>query len=323
MRTLLASIDITTRRQQRGLLVLLIGFLFSPVLLNAQGDTTQAAATDTTAVTAPAAEEAAAPEMISPSISLSGIQQSDNSITINAALKAKVNGQFYQLYRMKLEAFAVKGEEEISLGHVITNGMGKAVFNIKNDSLPADTEGKLNFKVVFAGNKMMDAAEEVLSFKKAKLEITPVKEDSLMSVRVKLVDGEGNPVKDATVGIFVKRLIQPQKLGEATTDENGEAVVEFPAGIPGDEKGNLTIIGRVDENETFGNLEASSVQPWGVAVSNKPVEQPRALWSSHPPLWMLITFIILMAAVWGHYIVIVYELFRLRKEEPHTAANKE
>jgi hypothetical protein len=143
-----------------------------------------------------------------------------------------------------------------------------------------------------------------------------------MSVQVRLVDGAGNPVKDATVGIFVKRLIQPQKLGEGTTDENGEAVVEFPNGIPGDEKGNLTIIGRVDENETYGNLEASSVQPWGVAVSNKSVEQPRALWSSHPPLWMLITFIVLMAAVWGHYIVIVYELFRLRKEEPHSETQK-
>lgn len=321
MRTLFASNNKPARRQERGILVLLLCLLFSPMLLKAQGDTTQPAATDTAAVTAPA-EEAAAPEMISPSISLTGIQQADNSIIIKAALKAKANGQFYQLYRMKLQAFAVNGEEEIPLGHVITDGMGKAIFTIKNDSLPADAEGKLNFKVVFAGNKMMDPAEEVLSFKKAKLEITPVKEDSLMSVQVKLVDGAGNPVKDATVGIFVKRLIQPQKLGEATTDENGEAVIEFPNGIPGDEKGNLTIIGRVDENETFGNLEASSVQPWGVAVSNKSVEQPRALWSSHPPLWMLITFIVLMAAVWGHYIVIVYEMFRLRKEEPHTEPQK-
>ena len=82
------------------------------MLLKAQGDTTQPAATDTAAVTA-TAEEEAAPEMISPSISLTGIQQADNSIIIKAALKAKANGQFYQLYRMKLQAFAVNGEEEI------------------------------------------------------------------------------------------------------------------------------------------------------------------------------------------------------------------
>jgi len=32
---------------------------------------------------------------------------------------------------------------------------------------------------------------------------------------------------------------------------------------------------------------------------------------------MLVTFIILMGTVWGHYVVIVVQLFRLRKEEPH------
>jgi hypothetical protein len=36
---------------------------------------------------------------------------------------------------------------------------------------------------------------------------------------------------------------------------------------------------------------------------------------------MLITFIVLMVAVWGHYIIIVYELIRLRKEQPAAATN--
>jgi hypothetical protein len=75
---------------------------------------------------------------------------------------------------------------------------------------------------------------------------------------------------------------------------------------------------KLDENEMYGNLEASVVQKWGIPVSDKIQDQPRALWSSHPPLWMLITFFILMAVVWGHYIVIVYQLIKLRKEEPHS-----
>jgi hypothetical protein len=97
--------------------------------------------------------------------------------------------------------------------------------------------------------------------------------------------------------------------------------VEVPADLPGDAKGNITLLARLDENETFGNLEASVQQQWGKAVSDKSEEQPRALWSSHPPLWMLITFIVLMVAVWGHYIIIVYELIRLRKEQPAAATN--
>jgi hypothetical protein len=106
------------------------------------------------------------------------------------------------------------------------------------------------------------------------------------------------------------------KIGEGTTDENGEATVEVPANLPGDDNGNITLLAKLDENETFGNLEASAVQQWGLPVSSKVQDQPRALWSENPPIWMLVTFIVLMVVVWGHFVVIVYELFRLRKEEP-------
>lgn len=282
-----------------------------PVFLFAQADTTQKA---------PAATEEV--EMISPSLQFSAVQKADMSIDLKAALQAKVNGQFVKLYKMKLNFSRLVNGEEEPLGFVITDGTGKAVLNVKGDSLQPDADGKLNFKVSFAGNKAMEAAEEMVGFKRAKLEIVPAKEDSLLSVQIKLVDlgtGKEVPVKDATVGIFVKRSFLPLKVGEGTTDETGEATVEFPNGLPGDAKGNLTILGKLDDNETYGNLEAASVQAWGIPVSDKIQDQPRALWSTHPPLWMLITFIILVATVWGHYIVIIYELFRLRKEKPASA----
>ena len=306
--------------KMKNLAFAIIALFVIPFTLPAQTDSTGAVVTDS-ADTKKAAE-AEAPEMIAPGITFTAVQKGENGIDLKAVLKAKVKGQFYNLYRLRVKFFAVSGDAETELGSVITDGTGKALLNVKNDTLPADAEGNIHFKAVFAGNKAMDPAEEVVAFKKAKLQITPVKQDSALSVQVKFTELSGStetPVKDATVGVYVKRLFLPQKIGEVTTDENGEGVIEFPNGIPGDAKGNLTILGRIDENEMYGNLEASSVQQWGVPVSDKSVEQPRALWSSHPPLWMLITFIVLMVAVWGHYIVIVFELFRLRKEEPHLA----
>ncbi|HEX4875245.1 MAG TPA: hypothetical protein VFV31_01145 [Chitinophagaceae bacterium] len=283
--------------------------LLLPMALLGQTDTTQQPA-------APAEEE---PELISPSMEFTGVQKGDNSIDLKAALKAKVNGQLINLYKMKVSFFQVANETDIPLGFVITDGKGNAVLNVKGDSLKTDAEGKLNFKAVFAGNKAMDAAEEVTAFKRAKLIITPVKEDSLLSVQLKLVDigsGSESPVPEATVGVYVKRSFLPLKLGEGTTDENGEATIEVPQSLPGDAKGNITLIGKLDENEIYGNLEASAVQSWGVPVSDKPQALPRALWSTHPPIWMLITFIVLVGTVWGHYLIIIIQLFRLRKEEP-------
>lgn len=305
-------------------LLLLAGMLLLLGTYNvsfAQEDTTQPPATDTTATPPPdepAVEEE--PSLISPSIDFTSVQKGDNSIDLKVGMRAKVKGQFINLYKMKVSFFQVVNEEDIPLGFKITDGNGKAIFNVKGDSLKSDAEGKLNFKVVFAGNKAMESAEEYVSFRRGRLEIVPLKEDSLLTVQIKLIDigtGEETPVKETAVGVFVKRMFLPMKVGEATTDENGEGSVEFPNNLPGDAKGNLTLLARLDENETYGNMESAVVQPWGVPVSDKPAAQPRSLWSSHPPLWMLITFIVLMLAVWGHYIVIVYELFRLRKEQPN------
>ncbi|HQW43868.1 MAG: hypothetical protein KA428_04815 [Chitinophagaceae bacterium] len=304
-------------------LVLIAGMLIMfllPAKLFGQSDTTQAPAADTATVAAeePAKEEE--PSMLSPTVEFKAVQKSDNSIDLKAGLKAKVKNWPVNLYKMKVTFFQVVNDEDQELGFAITDNSGKAVFNVKGDSLKTNTDGKVQFKMVFAGNKMMESAEEVVAFKRARLEIIPVKEDSLLTVQVKLVEvgtGAEIPIPEAAVGIFVKRLFLPLKVGEGTTDENGEASVEFPANLPGDAKGNLTLIAKLDENETYGNLEASVVQQWGTSVSNKIEDQPRALWSSNPPMWMLITFIILMVAVWGHYIVIIYELFRLRKEQPH------
>ena len=302
---------------------MLIIFLF-PSNLFGQSDTTQVPATDTATVATEEPVTEDEPSLISPSVEFKAVQKADNSIDLKAGLKAKVKNWPVNLYKMKITFFHVVNDEDKELGFVITDNNGKAVFNVKGDSLRANAEGNVQFKMVFAGNKMIEAAEEVIAFKRARLEITPVKEDSLLTVQVKLVDistGTETPIKEAAVGIFVNRLFLPLKVGEGTTDENGEASVEFPANLPGDGKGDLTLIGRLDESEVYGNLEAMVVQKWGIPVSNKIEDQPRALWSSHPPLWMLITFIVLMVVVWGHFIFIVYELFRLRKEQPHAPTN--
>jgi hypothetical protein len=298
--------------------LLLAGMLmlfFVPSRLFAQTDSAAATATDTVA---PAPEEESS--LISPSLTFISVQKADNSVDLNVALQAKVKNSSVKLALLKVTFLLVTDTAEKELGFVITNGQGKAVYNVKPEALVTDKEGKLHFKASFAGNKGMDPAEEEITIKRARLEITPVKEDSLLTIQVKLIDlgtGTESPVPETALGIFVKRMFNPLKVGEGTTDENGEATIEVPNNLPGDAKGNLTLLAKLDENEVYGNMEASVDQKWGVAVSDKMGELPRALWSTHPPLWMLITFIILVGTVWGHYIVIIYELFRLRKEEPH------
>jgi hypothetical protein len=310
---------ISCKKLTRHLLLLagLLICLLRPVYVQAQSDTGTKPATDTAAAVA-APEEA---ELISPAIELISIQKGDSSVDLKATVKAKVEGKMRKLYGLKAEFFMLSDTAETAVGTLVTDRNGFAVINLKAGQLVTNADGTLHFKVKVAGPKNMEAGEGEVTVKRAMLILTPVKEDNLLSVQLKLVDlstGEEKPVPETAVGIFVKRSFYPLKLGEGNTDTNGEATVEVPNGLPGDPLGNITLLAKLDENETYGYLETASTQKWGVPVSNRIEDQPRALWSSHPPMWMLITFIILMTAVWGHYIVIVYELFRLRKEQPHT-----
>lgn len=302
------DISITTAsRKMLGILLLLL--LLSPIKMLAQADSSAKKETEAT-------EEES---LIAPALDFVTVQKSDKSIDLKAAVKAKIKGVFTKLPLLKISFVQVNDTAEKVLGFIITNDEGKGVLNIKDAALAALKDGSLQLKAVFAGNKKMDPADAEVTIKRAYIEITPVKEDSVLTVKAKLVipgSETDSSVKDVTIAVFVRRTFNPLKIGEGTTDETGEVSVEVPNNLPGDDKGNITLLAKLDDNEIFGNLEAASVQKWGTPVSDKIENQPRALWSSHPPIWMLITFIVMMVVVWGHYVVIVYQLFRLRKEEP-------
>ena len=269
--------------------------------------------------------EAEEPSLMTPGIEFTAVQKSDNTIDLKAAVKTKVDRTFYKLPLLKITFFQQVGETSKELGHALTDRNGVAKLNVPVSADQLDKEGVLHFKASYAGNKSLESAEEELAVKRAILTITPVKGDSTYSVSAKFVDlttGKETPVKDAAITVFVKRSFNPMKLGEGTTDEAGEASIDIPAKLPGDENGNLTLIARIDENDTYGNLEATVQTNWGVAHSAEKAKMERALWSKHPPIWMLVTFIILITTVWGHYFVIIFELFRLRKEEPEKFANE-
>jgi hypothetical protein len=296
-------------------IIQLLTFNFLALIISASGNLM--AQTDSSAK-----EEVKETTTYAPIIAFISVQKSDNSVDLKTTVQAKIRGTLTKLTGLKIE-FTVGTDSTVKkLGEVITDSRGVAILNCKPDRLTTDKEGKLNFKASFAGKDSIESAEELVSVKRATLEITPVKEDSLLTVKVKLIDlstGTETAVPETDLGVFVKRMFSALKLGEGKTDEAGEASIEIPNKLPGDAQGNITLLAKIDENEVYGNLEAAVTQPWGTPVSDELKALPRALWGTLPPLWMPITFLILMTAVWGHYIVIIFELFRLRKEEPKTA----
>lgn len=256
-------------------------------------------------------------ELISPTIQFSSIQKTDNSVELKVAIKAKSKGNIDRPSGVVTSFFLVTDSGEIELGKAKTDIAGIARLQVKETALSLNKEGKLQFKCITEGTKKIESAQEELSVKRGRLVLTTNKQDSTQSISLKLFDlssGIEKPLAETDLAIYVKRMINPLKIAEGKTDSSGEAEIEIPSKLPGDSKGNIELIARLDENEEYGTIEASTIQAWGTPTSDTVSDLPRSLFSTHPPIWMLVTFIILVTVVWGHYFVIIYELFRLRKE---------
>ena len=124
--------------------------------------------------------------------------------------------------------------------------------------------------------------------------------------------GEQVPVEDGEVYLYVPRLFSLLPVGDVWTGSDGYDEMDFPGDLPGDMEGNLTVVARMEDSDDFGSYETAEEINWGLAISSED-QLPRALWSSRPPMWMVITFVVLMGGVWIHYFLVVYYLSKLRK----------
>ncbi|MFM2439579.1 MAG: hypothetical protein RLZ16_577, partial [Bacteroidota bacterium] len=177
--------------------------------------------------------------LIAPSLELISVQKADRTIDCKVKIQAKVNGTFTKLPLLKVSIVNVTPAGETPLGFAITDRNGKATINIKAEGLVPDAEGKVTLKAVFAGNKQMDPSDAEVAIKRALLVITPTMVDSVYTITAKIMDistGAEVPVPEAAIGLFVKRTFNPLKIGEGTTDINGEVAIEVPKNLPGNEK---------------------------------------------------------------------------------------
>jgi hypothetical protein len=95
------------------------------------------------------------------------------------------------------------------------------------------------------------------------------------------------------------------------TDKQGVAIFNFPKNLPGDSRGFVNLQVKPTDEIAFGETKADSAMAIGVPTYRPPLNQERALWNvvQKAPIWLLLTYIISVLAVWGF---IFYVLMQLR-----------
>jgi hypothetical protein len=128
------------------------------------------------------------------------------------------------------------------------------------------------------------------------------------------------PAADVELKIGVQRLGSLLPISEEetyTTDEEGMVVAAFERkDLPTiDEKGNIVLAVKVEDNDSYGNLVAESTVPWGTFLKTVDITEQRTLWGTRDktPLWLLFIAYALALGVWSTIIYLVFQIIKIKK----------
>lgn len=253
--------------------------------------------------------------LISPYISLQYFKNTDDQRILQTTLTYSKNRMELPIPGMEI-SFFTGGDKKESGATVLTDEKGVARFDLKSDmKIIAGKDGMWTFSSEFKGNDTIEAGTSEITLKDVQLTMVLSLVDSIKTITVNafvVENGKEKPVSGEAVKIYVPRMFSLLPISELTLDDAGTASVEFPAGLPGDKDGNLTIIAKFEENTTFGNVEKRETLTWGSPVDYSVPTSHRALWTKTAPRWMIYSLSILLAGVWGHYLFALVSLIRIR-----------
>lgn len=253
---------------------------------------------------------------ISPYMSLQYFKDNDENSYLKTTLTYSMNRMEVPLQGTKI--ILTSGTAKKVLAEAITDEKGVVTFNLKDKSdFSSDANGMWPFGATFAGNDSIDPIAAEILIRNALLKMDLTELDSVKTINLmaeKLENGKMVPASGELLTVYVPRMFSLLPIGEATLDDSGKASIEFPADLPGDKDGNLTIIAKIEEHPDFGNIEKTITLKWGLPQVVSDRSSHRALWTKTAPKWMIYTLSFLLAGVWGHYLFAIISLIRIKIE---------
>lgn len=237
--------------------------------------------------------------------------------------KKKVERKFVPVKNVTVQVYFNEATQNNLLGKITTaeNGEGRIAFppSFKNTW---DSLNEFKFVAASVPAKGEEALDADLSVKKAILVVDTLADAEARTVTAQLKEKVGNEwvaVREIEMKLGLKRLLGNLTVGDAetfTSDSTGIASATFIRdSMPGDEKGNVVLVARVEDNDTYGSLVVEKSVPWG--VKEKPAENfwHRTLWSTgnRAPVWLLFLALSIIIGVWGTLFYLVMQLLKMKK----------
>jgi len=240
---------------------------------------------------------------------------------VSVTLKTKIDRKFTPVADMEVQFYldkdAASGGQLI--GKAKTNNRGKLTIGIPA-SLQAAWKAAPTHKIiaVTAKTDKFDETSTEVNCVKTRVTLDTAEDKNVKMKLEEWKDDHWAPVKDAEVKIGVKRLLSDLNISEKETyktDSAGEVVAEFKkTGLPGDKNGNIILVAKMDDNDTYGSLRFEKPIPWGEKYVPESGALGRALWAGrfHSPWWLLFIAYFIIIGVWGSLAFLVMAIFKIR-----------
>ena len=257
-------------------------------------------------------------------LTVSYFMDNNKIVYLKANTKTKIDTKFQPVRNAIVKLYLDTESDSSFIGKVTTDEMGNAKA-ILPPSLKALWDISSNHTIlgVTEASKEFDPATSEATVTKTKMSIDTASDAETKSITVTVMaqkDGEWIPAPDVEMKVGIKRMggILPAGDEETyTTDSSGAVTVELKKdSLPGDEKGNIILAAKVEENDLYGNLMIEKPVPWGVVtqVDNSFFKQ-RTLWSTRfrTPAWLLFMAYSIVIGVWGTLIYLVFQIVKINK----------
>lgn len=251
-----------------------------------------------------------------PRVNADYVKVIDGESYLNIKSSARIDRKTVAVSHIDLTILQELDNEEIEIGKTTTNASGTAKFIIRDfQDLKPDSLGVYHLTVFFAGNESFKKSSRDVSFRNADINVEWTVKDSTNYVQAKLIDTQlDSVVSEMPIIVQVDRLFRPLKIGEATTDENGEIEVRVEDGIPGIE-GNLDFEVVLSESDDYGTVIAKLSAPIGTVIVEESTFDQRTMWSPRgkTPIFLLALTYSFVFIVWGIFIYLFFNLVRIVK----------
>jgi hypothetical protein len=226
-----------------------------------------------------------------------------------------LNNKVFQLY---LDS----NKTENFIATVTTDKTGKAKSFLPPSLKAAWEASPLHKFIAVATGKEGETAAE-LEILKSKIKIDTATEEGTRRITVQVMKYENSewvPANEVEMKVGIQRLGGILSAGDEeiyTTDSSGTVNVELTKdSLPGDEKGNMVVVAKVEDNDQYGNLLVQKTVPWGVALkSDNSFFDQRTLWTTRfrAPIWLLFMAYSITIGVWGTIIYLVLQIIRIKR----------